>query len=459
MSEAARMLGITPQMVRRLCNENKITSRKADKSWLVDELSVKKICLKLNLCDKDASSMTRKKGPTLLSFFSGAMGLDIGLERSGFNTLLASEIDKASRGTIISNKPDVALLGDIRNYTKKDVLDAAGLTEDQEIDLIAGGPPCQAFSTAGRRLGLEDDRGNVFLKYLDIAFELRPKYIVIENVRGLLSAPLKHRPHDKRGEMFPPLSLEEKPGGVLHYLIRNIQDSGYSFSFNLYNSANFGVSQTRERVVIICSRDGSRVPFLEPTHTERGALGLPKWISLREVLVNMKEEHEHVNFPEKRLKYYKLLSPGQYWKHLPKELQKEALGKAYYSSGGKTGFLRRVAWDKPCPTLVTHPAMPATDLAHPEEDRPLSIQEYKRIQQFPDHWKLEGRITDKYRQLGNAVPVGLGEAVGKAIIRHMNGLTEEKYQNFNYSRYKNTSDIDFREKEKAVNKNLNLLLV
>ena len=104
-----------------------------------------------------------------------------------------------------------------------------------------------------------------------------------------------------------------------------------------------------------------------------------------------------VNFPKSRLKYYRKLKEGQNWRNLSLKLQKEALGKSFYLGGGKTGFLRRLAWNKPSPTLVTDPMMPATDLGHPVEDRPLSIQEYKRIQEFPDNWKLSGNLRNQYK--------------------------------------------------------------
>lgn len=443
--EAAEQLGVTVQMVRRMCHEEKLNARQSNRTWLINQESIDNILYAKgkDLVSENKEGLNNRK---LISFFSGAMGLDLGLEKAGFTPLVCSEIDKSTRATIHKNKPNISLLGDIRNYNKEDVLRAAGLTEKDDIDIVAGGPPCQAFSTAGRRQGLEDERGNVFLKYIDLAIELNPKYIIIENVRGLLSAPLKHRPHDKRGDLFPPLKSEEEPGGVLHYILRIIRDSGYSYSFNLYNAANFGVAQSRERVVIICSRDGTTVPFLEPTHSNDQSYQLPPWVTFRQAVDGIQEEHEHVNFPEKRLKYYSLLGPGQYWKHLPLELQKEALGKSFYSGGGKTGFLRRVAWDKPSPTLVTHPAMPATDLAHPEYNRPLSVQEYKRLQQFPDSWILEGRILDKYKQLGNAVPVGLGYSIGKAILGHMEKRVTSNFTGFKFSRYKNTSHVDFEKK-------------
>jgi DNA (cytosine-5)-methyltransferase 1 len=140
-----------------------------------------------------------------------------------------------------------------------------------------------------------------------------------------------------------------------------------------------------------------------------------------------------------------MLKAGQYWKNLPIDIQKEAMGASYYAGGGKTGFYRRLAWDKPSPTLVTDPTMPATDLAHPVNDRPLSIQEYIQIQEFPTTWKLWGSLKDRYRQIGNAVPVSLGKAIGNHIKKLLDNKTIKEYENFSYSRYKNTNDLEFRE--------------
>lgn len=385
---------------------------------------------------KRSSSST--KPIEALSFFTGAMGLDLGLEKSGIEIVLASEIDKNTCLTIKKNKPDCPLIGDIRNYTAAEILSIAGFSKNSDLDLIVGGPPCQSFSTAGKRLGFNDERGNVFLSFVRLISEIRPKYAVIENVRGLLSAPLLHRPHNQRGENCASLSSEEKPGGALRYILLELEKAGYGVSFNLYNAANFGSPQVRERVILICSRDGFELPYLEPTHSSQSEFGLPKWRTFREAISGLPSDgHSYVNFPEKRLKYYRLLKSGQNWKNLPLELQKEALGKSYYAGGGKTGFLRRIAWDKPCPTLVTHPAMPATDLAHPELDRPLSVEEYKRVQEFPDNWFIAGKILKQYKQIGNAVSVSLGEAVGRLIFKHINGEKIFSPENFSYSRYLN----------------------
>jgi DNA (cytosine-5)-methyltransferase 1 len=224
-----------------------------------------------------------------------------------------------------------------------------------------------------------------------------------------------------------------------------LKSSGCSYSFTLYNAANFGSPQVRERVIIICSRDLDRVPFLEPTHSENGEFDLPRWKTFKQAVRGIKENH-HVNFPDKRLKYYRMLESGQNWRSLPQEIQKEALGKSFFAGGGKTGFLRRLAWNKPSPTLVTHPAMPATDLAHPTEDRPLSIEEYKRVQEFRDEWEIAGPLVQQYKQVGNAVPAGLGKVVGLLIQNILNAKDIWNPTGFPYSRYKKTSHCEW-EKE------------
>lgn len=443
-SAAAKKLAISKQQVRKLCRDGQLKSQKIGVSWIIDEKSVYSYGLKKShLVVEDhfliqSQSMQSMNKPIALSFFSGALGLDLGIEKAGFEIRLACESNKFCRQTIALNRPNIALIGDLHEYNADDIRRAANLSEGQEIDLIFGGPPCQAFSTAGKRKAFNDNRGNVFLKYIDIALKLNPKYFVIENVRGLLSCPLKHRPHDKRGNGFPELFEDELKGGALNFVLNRIKRANYGYSFNLYNSANFGTPQIRERVVIICSRDGSIAPFLEPSHSENGEYNLPKWKTFKSCVKGIKEHH-YINFPEKRLKYYRLLKPGQNWKSLPLNLQKEALGQSFYAGGGKTGFLRRIAWHKPAPTLVTHPAMPATDLAHPEEDRPLSIEEYKRIQEFPDSWEFAGSLIEQYKQVGNAVPVSFGFAIGNLIIKLLKGEKLPQYSDFKYSRYKNTS--------------------
>ncbi len=449
VKEAASILNVSEQRVRTLCRSEVLSATKFGRSWMLESDSVKYYGLQTShMIAEDHASYTVAKEtnnkPIALSFFSGAMGLDIGIEKAGFDVRLACEIDKYCRQTIALNRPDMALLSDINDYSRQDILDASGLTEDDDIDLIIGGPPCQAFSTAGKRKAFNDDRGNVFLKYIDLAIALNPRYIVIENVRGLLSCPMDHRPHDERGSEFPDLTADELKGGAMNFILSKLKKSGYAYSFNLYNSANFGTPQVRERVIIVCARDGKTPPYLTPTHSLNKEYGLPKWKTFKQAVKGLKE-HQHLNFPEKRLKYYRMLKSGENWKNLPEKVQREALGKSFYAGGGKTGFLRRLSWNKPSPTVVTHPAMPATDLAHPEEDRPLSIQEYKRIQEFPDSWILAGPLVQQYKQVGNAVPSSLGCAVGRLIISLLNSEKTEQFPGFSFSRYKNTSNCEWEE--------------
>ncbi|WP_340154103.1 DNA cytosine methyltransferase [uncultured Marivirga sp.] len=393
--------------------------------------------------DQKSTIKPKKKNFNVLSFFSGAMGLDIGLHNAGFETLLTCEIDKASRQTILANNPEIGLIGDIRAYTTEEILEYAGLKSKEEVDLIVGGPPCQAFSSAGKRMGLADDRGNVFLKFIEVIENISPKFAVIENVRGLLSAAydIDLKPEE---EEFLPYELKELKGATMFYVYNRLRAAGYQLSFNLYNSANYGTPQVRERVIIICSRVNEKVPYLKPTHSQNGDFGLPKWNTLKNAIGNLNGSNtEFIKFPEKRLKYYRMLNAGQNWRDLSEEMQKEALGKSYHLGGGKTGFFRRLNWDKPSPTLVTHPAMPATDLGHPEEDRPLSVQEYKRIQEFPDTWEIQGSLINKYKQIGNAVPVSVGEAIGRLILELNEGKVSENLPNFKYSRYLKTADQEF----------------
>lgn len=386
--------------------------------------------------------MVSKQSYPTISTFSGAMGMDNGLEKAGFSIRLAVEIEKAMCETIRLNKPQLPLVSDdIRNYSGEDLLTRAGLNPG-ELFLLCGGPPCQAFSTAGKRRGLDDERGNVFLKFIELVGEMRPKYFLIENVRGILSAS-----YTPPGSHY---SYAGEKGSALAYLLGQIEEIGYSYSFTLYDAANYGVPQRRERVIIIGSREGYRVPLVPPSHSENAANGLKSWVSLREAIEGLQTCTAGV-IPERRKKFYRYLSAGQNWKDLPKELQKEAMGKSFELQGGKTGFYRRLSWDKPSPTLVTCPTMPATELCHPDEIRPLSVEEYARIQMFPDSWKFAGNLSAVYKQIGNAVPVGLAEAVGRHILWFDSLTREEKQaacmkspesQNL-YSRYRGTNDRDF----------------
>jgi DNA (cytosine-5)-methyltransferase 1 len=380
-----------------------------------------------------------------LSFFSGALGLDIGLERAGLRPLAVNEFDPVICETIRTNRKRLRLYDfDIRR------LSATFLCKDLDIhrgDLFAivGGPPCQAFSTAGRRLGLNDERGNVFQHFIHLILELQPKYAIFENVRGLLSAPLRHRPHELRGRGFPPLEDDEKPGGALLHILNLLESGGYATTFTLYNSANYGVPQVRERLIFFASREGSAVPFIPPTHSPTGEERLRRWRTVRDAIGALKDSSsEWGRFPEKRLKYFEMLKAGQNWRDLPDKIKKVAMGESWYAGGGKTGFYRRLDWDKPSPTLVTRPTMPATALCHPTALRPLSVSEYAAIQTFPREYQFAGKTDDKYRQIGNAVPPLFAEAIGRHILRFDQGELSDSRFSQKFSRYAGTDHESWR---------------
>jgi DNA (cytosine-5)-methyltransferase 1 len=379
----------------------------------------------------------------VLSLFSGAMGLDIGLEQAGLHVAASVEIDPAACRTIRANRPDLPLYeGDVFDLSGGKLLELAGVKAG-EVFAIVGGPPCQAFSTAGRRRGTADERGNVILSFVRLVREIQPAYFVMENVRGLLSMPLGAVPegHEDWADRV------HVKGSLLAFLAERFVELGYDVSFGLLSAANYGVPQKRERVIVIGSRDGGRVPLPDPTHAEREGMGALPYATFAEAVSGLGDRHaEHAPLSAKTRRFLDMLGPGQYWKHLPEHAKAEAMGGALHTQGGRTGFYRRLAWDRPAPTLVTHPAQRATLLAHPSETRALSVGEYARVQQFPDDFEFIGSPSDCYRQIGNAVPVGLGRVIGRTLINHSEGDFDPERESSNqlpYSRYRRTCDWEF----------------
>ena len=345
VSDVSKRLKIATQSVRTLIKNERLKAERVGSQWLTSEEDLKEYIEKYDVViePNDHERITDELPSIVaLSFFSGAMGLDVGMKNGGIEALLACEFNKACRMTIEKNNPNIGLIGDISQFNADEILKMAKIPSGRKVDIIFGGPPCQAFSTAGNRKAFDDERGNVFLKYLSIVNEIRPTYVVIENVRGLLSTPFKY------GDLEEPIK-----GGAMMIILDKLKEMGYAVSFNLYNAAYFGAPQIRERVVIIGKLGSEKVSYLQPTHNENGSNGLKKWRTLQDALEQLPEncQHHFIEFPEKRLKYYRMLKEGQYWKDLPLDMQKEAMGKSFYLGGGKTGFLRRLSYSKSSPTL------------------------------------------------------------------------------------------------------------
>ena len=371
-----------------------------------------------------------------ISLFTGAGGLDLGVEYSGFTTLVAVEKDTYARWTLDSNRghfqfPDFELLEDASDVTGEDLLTAAGVRRG-ELDLLSGGPPCQSFSTAGHRKSMADPRGSLLGRFIQLVDEVQPRFFILENVRGVLSAALSHRPLARRGPGHPPLSSDEQAGGLLRRIILpSIKVRlGYQVSHGLINAADYGVPQVRQRVIFIGSRDheladGSDEPDLgqlvRATHAKQPSGGLSAWRTLGDALQGLpRSDSERVEYSPARGAVLQRVPEGRNWRYLRdnfgEDYLKSVMGGAYSSSGGRVGFWRRLRFDKPCPTVVASPVQKATSLCHPTETRPLSVREYARVQQFPDDYSFVGSTSSKYTQIGNAVPVGLAQAIGNAVV-------------------------------------------
>ena len=365
-----------------------------------------------------------KKTPGFMSLFSGAMGLDLGIESAGFKSLGCLELDPKACQTIRKNRPELPVIeDDIRNWSGDALLKHFGLKKS-DVQLICGGPPCPSFSTAGKRQSFDDPRGEVMFDFLRIVDELRPPFFLMENVRGILSAAIKHIPLSER-KKDAILTSEEQKGSVLRLLKKEFEKMGYTVTAELVNSADYGVPQKRERVVFIGSRDGFQISMPPPMFVNHGDMFTPRWRTLGDAVKGLNETQPEITpFSASRTKYLKLLKEGQNWRNLPPDLLPEAMGGAYTSGGGKVGFYRRLSFDRPSPTVSTSPCQKSTCLCHPTELRPLSVREYARIQQFPDDWVFEGSTAAKYRQIGNAVPVGLGHQIGRSILKYIMNYEE-----------------------------------
>nr|MCR5487406.1 DNA cytosine methyltransferase [Lachnospiraceae bacterium] len=192
---------------------------------------------------------------------------------------------------------------------------------------------------------------------------------------------------------------------------------GYKTVYGILDAVNYGVPQFRERFVLIGSRDHEDIFLPVPTHFQMHQNEKYRWRTVGEVIKDLEDEvGECGTLTPERKKYLKMVPEGGNWKDLPKDVVEKAMGGAYTSGGGKVGFYRRLSYTQPAPTITTAPAQKATMLCHPVKDRPLSIHEYARLQQFPENWVFVGTTAAKYKQIGNAVPVGLAKAIGQAVI-------------------------------------------
>lgn len=359
----------------------------------------------------------------VVSLFSGAMGLDLGLEQAVHSSgeqlevVVTQEYDRTCVNTIVANGYR-CIPGDIQQLVADDpqcnfLFEATELGVGETF-LVVGGPPCQPFSTAGRRQAINDPRGSLFREFVHVIERLRPRFFIMENVKGLLSAPVRHRPHLDRGM---PLEPDEEPGSAFEIVKQEFRRLGYYTVHGLLDAVHYGVPQFRERLFIIGSRDREDIFLPIPSHFHKHQNPDYRWKTLRSAIEDLEDRPGPcAQFSEERLYYLRQVPMGGNWRNINPEEVSRAMGGAYHSSGGKVGFFRRLDYDQPSPTLVTSPVQKATMLCHPIQHRPLSVREYARIQQFPDNLIFTGSIAEQYKQIGNAVPGGLGKALGETLL-------------------------------------------
>ena len=370
-------------------------------------------------------------GGKVISLFTGAGGLDLGLEEAGFNTAVCVEIDKDCRETLRKNRPDWKLFeddkgripGDITKISSKELLRFAGLIKG-EADLVVGGAPCQPFSNIGKRWGKQDpDNGRLFLDYVRIVEQTKPKAFIFENVAGIT-----HSVH----------------ADIIKYMKEKFRKVGYVVASCVINAADYGVPQKRERFILFGKRNSTQSPaFPMPTHSKGDpswdkfignlkpapSCKPKKWISLKETFDSIpksalrRADYLVMNNSDIIKERMRHIGPGENFKVLPARLRPNCWKNGKHQGQDTFGRMRLT---EPSVTIRTAAYNPTKGkYIHPIEDRGLYTIELASIQGFPPDWKFycaggkTPTLASVSRQIGNAVPPPLAKALGLAIKQQL----------------------------------------
>jgi len=399
LSETAALIGKSKETLRRWDNEGILSAVREPVSnyRLYKKSEVQALMGNLfdeSIVDEVSNFVVPEKEYRVLELFAGAGGLALGLEKAGLKCVALNEIDKWACETLRKNRPNWKVLeGDIKNFNFDNL--------KNQVDVVTGGFPCQAFSYAGKKLGLNDARGTLFYEFARVVQEVQPLICVGENVRGLLS-------HEK--------------GKTLEGMISILDEIGYKVApVKVLKAISYRVPQKRERLILVGIRKDINAIFEYPKPHQK-IYTLKDALRSGDLFENDVPKSPGVIYPRKKKEVLDLVPPKGYWRDLPIEIQKEYMGGSFYLGGGKTGMARRIGWDEPSLTLTCSPAQKQTERCHPDETRPFTVREYARIQTFPDDWEFSGSIAQQYKQIGNAVPVNLGEEVGYSIVKVLNQI-------------------------------------
>lgn len=376
-------------------------------------------------------AMSAKQRYTAVSLFSGAGGLDLGIRWAGFDILACVEIDKNACDTLrhnIETKSEHTRVyeSDIRTLNPTTILEDAGVAPGC-LDLLFGGPPCQAFSLIGKQKALADERGMLLFQMVRYAEVMQPKAILMEQVKGLLSA------RDGNG----------RKGGVFDHLLKELDRLGYVVKYKVCLAADYGVPQMRERVILVATKGCNEFEFPEPTHRNPASnslfnFGLPPWKTVGEALEGLGKVHpkekgmttypdafkNHVDVtPERDRERIHLVPEGLYLSS-QMNLPPSILGNL--TSKDTTKYLRLSRLSQ------SNTLRCGEIFFHPTEDRYLTPRECMRIHGYPDSYILRGPIRsrtgsvtnlDQHRQVANSVPPPLAYAMAAQI---MHNLREKK---------------------------------
>ena len=396
LNEVSQILGKSKETLRRWDRDGKFTAVREPISEyrIYKKEQVNTLLKQLSIDYEDTVDNAVKpiKEFKVLELFAGAGGLAIGLEKAGIKCVALNEIDKWACNTLRENRPKWNVLeGDIKSFNFKEY--------NNKVDIVTGGFPCQAFSYAGKKLGLNDARGTLFYEFARVIKEVNPPICIGENVKGLLS-------HEK--------------GKTLEGMISILDEIGYNVvPVQVLKAINYKVPQKRERLILVGIRKDIGLKFEYPKPHYK-IYNLIDALKKGELYDSDVPKSEGSKYPEHKKVVLDLVPQKGYWRNLPIDIQKEYMGKSFFLGGGKTGIARRIGWDEPSLTLTCSPAQKQTERCHTEETRPFTVREYARIQTFPDDWKFTGSVSQQYKQIGNAVPCNLGQEIGYSIINFLN---------------------------------------
>jgi DNA (cytosine-5)-methyltransferase 1 len=403
LSETAELLGKNKETLRRWDREGKLTAvrepisnyrvyRKEEVETLFSEF------LNTDIQEITSNFVVANDEYKVLELFAGAGGLAVGMEKAGLKCVALNEIDKHACETLRRNRPNWNVLeGDIKNFNFSDY--------HNQVDVVTGGFPCQAFSYAGKRLGFEDARGTLFYEFARAVKEVNPPICIGENVKGLLS-------HDN--------------GKTLQGMISILDEIGYNVvPVEVLKAIHYKVPQKRERLILVGIRRDIDIKYEYPKPYKK-IYNLKDALKKGELFDSNVPKSLGAKYPESKRVVLDLVPPKGYWRDLPVDIQKDFMGASFYLGGGKTGMARRIGWDEPCLTLTCSPAQKQTERCHPDETRPFTVREYARIQTFPDDWDFSGPMAQQYKQIGTAFPVNLGREVGYSIVKFLNNFYETR---------------------------------